>query len=58
MFTVQRLEYPRPDDKKYDSIEDAEEAAQTNSIDDSVWCVRDDFGEICSLAYDRTIYTP
>lgn len=57
-YKVGILTRPSDDDILYDEIEDADEAALNNSIDDDVWAVWDVHdGELMSIAYQRTLFT-
>lgn len=55
MFTIGG-ETEKRTNECYEELEDAEIAAIEASVDDHVWFVRDDDGEIISLVFQMQVY--
>jgi hypothetical protein len=58
MFSIGNPNNPTKDDARFEDQEDAEIAAIEASIDDSVWAVWDENGEVVALAFGRVIFNP
>lgn len=58
MYKVGILQRPNEADEEFDEIEDAEEAAITNSIDDGLWGVWDvETNTLISIAYAQILFS-
>jgi hypothetical protein len=56
-YIVGKLNNPRPDDEEYELLAEAESQAMHNSIDDNVWGVWDEDGDLLSIAYQRELFS-
>lgn len=56
-FSAGHLQDPRPDDKRFDDVADADRCAMDGSYDDSVWAVwDDDGGEVLAVVYQQQMF--
>ena len=51
MYQVGHLQFIKPNDPKYDDYWEAIKIATDNSIDDSIWAVWDEGGELLAIVY-------
>lgn len=56
MYQIGHLQFPQPNDTKYDSYPEAETATVNNSIDDSIWAIWAEGGELLTIVYGGEVF--
>ena len=58
MYSIGDPNMPTPEDRRFDELIDAEDAAVEATIDDHVWAVwNDENGEVLCLAFGGVLFT-